>query len=123
MDETVQTVQDLRKYAEYQRKFISKAVVLLKTGGIMTYSTCTFHVAENEEMVRHILDEYPCMSLMPIQFGDGDDMIGLPGLPGVGLTDEEQHMVRRFDPSDEKADTMGFFVAKFRKRCNADAEK
>lgn len=77
----------------------------------MTYSTCTIHVSENEGMIRHILDEYPVMQLV-----DAGIDIGQSGLPGVGLNDMECRLVRRFDPSDEEADTMGFFVAKFIKR-------
>jgi 16S rRNA C967 or C1407 C5-methylase (RsmB/RsmF family) len=105
------TFADLKKHATYQRKFVSEAVALLKPGGIMTYSTCTIHVLENEAMVRHILDAYECMELLPI-----DIDLGLPGLPGVGLTEEERHCVKRFDPSDEQGDSMGFFVAKFQKK-------
>jgi 16S rRNA C967 or C1407 C5-methylase (RsmB/RsmF family) len=77
----------------------------------MTYSTCTIHVSENEGMVRHILDEYPVMQLV-----DAGIDIGRSGIPGIGLNDMECRFVRRFDPSDEEADTMGFFVAKFVKR-------
>ena len=62
-------------------------------------------------MVRHILDTYPEIELLPI----GVDL-GLPGLPGLGLSDAECERVRRFDPADSSSDTMGFFVAKFRKR-------
>ena len=95
------------KHSNYQKMFINKAFTLLKPGGTMTYSTCTFNAAENEDMVRHILDEYPCMKLVPITYN-----IGYSGLPGRGLSDEERKMVRRFDSSGLD-DTMGFFVAKF----------
>ena len=77
----------------------------------MTYSTCTIHHQENEEMVRYLLDEYhPTMELVPINVP-----LGGPGLPGLGLSADECNAVRRFDPSDTDSDTMGFFVAKFRK--------
>jgi 16S rRNA C967 or C1407 C5-methylase (RsmB/RsmF family) len=89
--------------------FVREAVALLKPGGTLTYSTCTINADENEGMVRYIMDEYPCMQLQPIEVD-----IGLCGLPGFGLGDKERSYVRRFDPSDT-ADTMGFFVAKFRK--------
>ena len=62
-------------------------------------------------MVRHILDTYPEMELVSI-----DVDLGLPGLPGLGLSDAECQRVRRFDPADSSADTMGFFVAKLCKR-------
>ena len=76
----------------------------------MTYSTCTFHVMENEEMVAYILSKYKQMELLPIDLD-----VGLPGLPGLGLNEVQRHCVRRFDPSDAQ-DTIGFFVAKFQKR-------
>lgn len=109
----VQTTEhELRSFATYQKSFVREAVALLKPGGILTYSTCTIHVLENEDMVRYILDEYISqMELIPIEIP-----YGLPGLPGVGLTDEQRNYVRRFDPSDIQLDTMGFFIAKFRKK-------
>jgi 16S rRNA C967 or C1407 C5-methylase (RsmB/RsmF family) len=105
------TLEAMEFHAKYQRKFVKEAVALLKPGGVMTYSTCTIHMLENESMVRHILDTYPSLELLPI-----GDNIGLAGLPGAGLNEKECEYVRRFDPSDEQADTMGFFLAKFRKR-------
>jgi len=104
-------VHDINKHATYQKKFVTNAVALLKKGGTMTYSTCTINSLENEGMVRYILDEFPVMRLVPIDYD-----VGLPGLHSTSLTDEERGMVRRFDPSDV-ADTIGFFVAKFQKDC------
>lgn len=106
------TVKGLVSAANYQKKFVDSAVSLLKPGGIMTYSTCTIHALENEGIVRYLLDEYPGMRLMPIEFP-----IGLPGLSGYGLDKNERECVRRFDPADTD-DTIGFFVAKFQKASN-----
>ena len=106
-----QSLPDVMKHAEYQRQFVRNAVPMLKSGGTMTFSTCTINADENEKMVKFILSEFPDMKLVPIP----SELPGLPGLPGMGLTDEERNMVRRFDPSD-KADTMGFFVALFVKK-------
>jgi len=110
----VQTkAKELIKHANFQKLFISQAIILLKIGGTMTYSTCTFNACENEDMIRYILDEYPCMKLVPIDYS-----VGGCGLPGRGLNDTERGMVRRFDPSGEE-DTMGFFVGKFVKAKHA----
>ena len=68
----------------------------------MTYSTCTIHVKENEEMIWHILDEYPSMQLVP------------PGLPGLDFSDDECASVHHFDPSNVEADTTGFFMKSLR---------
>ena len=110
-----QSANELEKHASYQRKFVDQAVQLLKPGGYLTYSTCTINASENEGMIRYILQEYPCMELLPVIPSLN---VGQPGLEGYGLTEEERKYVRRFDPSDEVADTMGFFVALFRKQNN-----
>jgi methyltransferase NSUN6 len=110
----VQTkIEQLQSVCSYQRQFIQSAIRLLRPGGIMTYSTCTIHTNENEIMVRYILDEYPIMELLPIH----NTGIGGPGWFGYGLNEDECQYVRRFDPTDASVDdSIGFFVAKFRKR-------
>lgn len=107
----IKSADELQKHAEYQKQFVKCAVPLLKKDGIMTYSTCTINASENEDIVRFILTEFPCMTLVPIS----DNVPGLPALPGFGLSDEERKMIRRFDPSDVDIDSMGFFIAKFQK--------
>eukprot|EP00934_Nitzschia_sp_Nitz4_P003932 Nitzschia sp. Nitz4//scaffold70_size99833//65652//67279//NITZ4_004601-RA/size99833-snap-gene-0.149-mRNA-1//-1//CDS//3329557153//3922//frame0 len=106
------SMKQLQKHANYQQKFASQAVALLKPGGFMTYSTCTISILENERMIRHILNQYPCMELVEMDPCIG----GQPGLPNVGLSDTERVKVRRFDPHNEEEDTMGFFLALLRKR-------
>ena len=106
----------LDSIVRYQRQFVDCAVQLLKPGtGILTYSTCTLHVGENEGMVRYILDTYSdTMELVDVGIP-----LGGPGRagPGLLLAPDECACVRRFDPLDENADdTMGFFLAKFRKK-------
>ena len=81
----------------------------------MTYSTCTFAADENERMVRYILDHFPSLELVPV-LQDLSISIGGSGLKGLGLDDTERSYVRRFDPQPDVSDTIGFFVAKFRKR-------
>ena len=76
----------------------------------MIYSMCTIHAKEYEEIVWHILDEYPSMQLVPF-----DIALGCPGLLGLGLSDDECAFVHRFDQSNIAADTKGFFVAKLQK--------
>lgn len=104
------TKDDLDSVVLYQKKFIRTAIGLLKCNGYMTYSTCTIHMEENEEMVRWLLDTFPCMVLVPI-----DIELGRTGRPSSSLTAAERDMVRYFDPTDRELDTMGFFVAKFQK--------
>lgn len=83
----------------------------------MTYSTCTMNSSENEAVIHHLLTNYPSMELIPLGVVENaDGNFGRPGLQGVGLTEEQCCMVRQFDPADKDQDTMGFFVARLRKR-------
>lgn len=53
-------------YAEIQREILKSAVLMLKPGGKMVYSTCTFSRMENEETIRWVLENYPEMHLVPL---------------------------------------------------------
>lgn len=79
------TMEDLYGYRNYQRQFISVAISLLREGGYLVYSTCTFDPLENEENVKFILDSFP-MELVPIP---QELRFGKRGLAGCGLTEEQ----------------------------------
>lgn len=52
---------------ERQEAIVSDAVSMLMEGGIMSYSTCTFEEAENEGIVRYILEKFPEMELLKMK--------------------------------------------------------
>ena len=79
------TLEELYGYRNYQRQFISVAISLLRVGGFLVYSTCTFYPLENEENVKFILSNFP-MELVPI---DDEYRFGKKGLSGCGLTEEQ----------------------------------
>ena len=87
------------------------AAFLLKEGGSMVYSTCTFNPLENEVVVANALKQYP-LELIPLP--EPTSELGERGLEGHGLTSAQCDLVRRFNPHG-KDDTIGFFVARFRK--------
>lgn len=47
-----------RSCAERQKNILSSAVKLLKNGGMLLYSTCTFAEEENEDNVRYLINEH-----------------------------------------------------------------
>uniref|UniRef100_A0A383VZZ1 SAM-dependent MTase RsmB/NOP-type domain-containing protein n=1 Tax=Tetradesmus obliquus TaxID=3088 RepID=A0A383VZZ1_TETOB len=110
------TLPALQKLAAYQRALLHSAVHCLKPGGHLVYCTCTINPGENEEHVRYVLDRWPQMRLVQQPL-----LLGGPGLVGPGwLTAVEAQLVQRFDPvpgggSSQEEDTMGFFIAKFKK--------
>jgi 16S rRNA C967 or C1407 C5-methylase (RsmB/RsmF family) len=101
---------DLAGYAKLQRLLLRWAVKLLKPGGTLVFSTCTMNPLENEYNVLFCLETFPLELVPQAPFHVAD-----PGLPIPGLSAESCANVQRFEPGSADIDTMGFFVAKFRK--------
>lgn len=79
------TPKMLTSYAVVQRKLFAAAVPLLRTGGVLVYSTCTVAVSENEDMVRWALDKFTDIHLVA-----AEPLLGGPGWSGAGLTDNQR---------------------------------
>lgn len=105
------TLSELEGIQAMQETLMFTAAALLKPGGTMVYSTCTFNPLENEVVVANALKRFP-LKLIPL--ATPARLVGAHGLPGHGLSDAECAMVRRFDPHGSE-DTIGFFIARFEK--------
>jgi NOL1/NOP2/fmu family ribosome biogenesis protein len=81
-------------YAPIQRQILSQAYRLLRPGGMMVYSTCTFSPQEDEGMVQWFLDEYPDMTISPVTRQEGFSS-GCPSWVTGGKR-ELEHCVRIF---------------------------
>ncbi len=57
--------------AQIQKDLIIAAASMLRPGGQMVYSTCTFSELENEEVIRHLLENVPEMHLCRIPYREG----------------------------------------------------
>lgn len=53
-------------YAPLQKQILDCAVQMLKPGGYLLYSTCTFSEEEDEQVIEWILEQYPALSLEEI---------------------------------------------------------
>lgn len=54
-------------YAEIQKKIVLEAAKMLKPGGKLLYSTCTFDPRENEETVQFLLDSGLGFQILPME--------------------------------------------------------
>ncbi len=91
-----------------QRHILDCAIKMLKPGGYIVYSTCTFSSLENEDNVSYILSQYENMSLAPVT---------LEGLTeGFGYTD-----AKRIFPHKAKGE--GHFLALFKKEGEKERKK
>ncbi|MDO4329042.1 MAG: RsmB/NOP family class I SAM-dependent RNA methyltransferase [Lachnospiraceae bacterium] len=68
-------------YAPIQQAILQQAVRLLKPGGYLLYSTCTFSRMEDEENVIALMKSCPEMELVPLEhFAGAADGFGLSGV-------------------------------------------
>lgn len=68
-------------YAPLQREILKDAVALLKPGGYLLYSTCTFSKAENEDNITAVLNQFEDLELIPLPLFPGAcDGFGLSGV-------------------------------------------
>lgn len=62
-----------RRYAAMQRDILANAAAMLKPGGRLVYSTCTFSPEENERIIAAFLRERPHFRVVPVSPRHGFD--------------------------------------------------
>lgn len=93
-----------------QQSILKEAVTMLKPGGTMIYSTCTFSKEENEQAMESLLSLDDSLHLQELPLFDGFDK----GHPEWGITgNEELTKCRRLWP--HRIEGEGHFVAMVRK--------
>lgn len=60
-------------YNNIQKEIILYAADMLRPGGDMVYSTCTFSPLEDEQLITYLINERPCMSISHIVLDNGID--------------------------------------------------
>jgi 16S rRNA C967 or C1407 C5-methylase (RsmB/RsmF family) len=104
----------ITKLSKIQKGLIELAFNMLKTNGVMVYSTCTIEPEENEAVVSYLLEKYPNAKLEYID----DVKLGIKRTPAItkfhdlNISSEVKNCLR-IHPYDN--DTEGFFVARIRK--------
>lgn len=98
------SLENVQHCAVRQRDILDAAVKALAPGGLLVYSTCTWSVQEDEEIVDYLIKE---KHLSPLQ---------IPAFDGVQLGDSSA----RFYPHLIKGE--GFFIAALRKSEEAEMD-
>lgn len=102
-------------YAKLQEEILEQALPMLKPGGMLLYSTCTFSPLEDEGSVEKILEMNPDMELVDMEGYEGFAK-GRPDL--IGSDREELTKCVRIFP--HKLEGEGHFLALLHKREDAD---
>ena len=58
-------------FSKIQRSIITQAAQMLKPGGMLLYSTCTFDAAENECTIEYLLKKYPEFKIKELKSYEG----------------------------------------------------
>lgn len=122
-----------QELADLQRDILSEAVKMLKPGGQIVYSTCTFAPEEDEQMIAWLLSTYPEFSLEVInkpvsaRIDDGEpawaDKAYTDGTNHQSQTQSQQILKQtaRLWPNHLQGE--GHFVAKLSKQANPEAQQ
>lgn len=105
-------------YAAIQKDILKEAYNMLKPGGSLVYSTCTFSIEEDEGMVQWFIDTYKDMEICEVPHKEGFSY-GRPDLLYHGC--EELKRCIRIFPHIAKGE--GHFAALLNKKENNMAEK
>lgn len=102
-------------YVSLQRSILREVVTMLKPGGMLIYSTCTFSKEENEQAVEYLLSLDSNLHLVELPMFDGFDK----GHPEWGVTNNAGlENCRRLWP--HRIEGEGHFVALVQKEDNAE---
>lgn len=92
--------------ANRQQKILASAMKMLKPGGVLVYSTCTFAPEEDEQNISWLLNNYPHLELMAIKKAAGMD----DGRPEWADNNSDLKKTVRLFPHHIKGE--GHFIAK-----------
>ncbi len=65
------SLEKVKNCAKTQKDIVDYAVFMLRPGGMLLYSTCTFAPEEDEQVIAYLLEKYPEMGLVQVPMADG----------------------------------------------------
>lgn len=96
-------------FSKLQKEIVTQAISMLKPGGELLYSTCTFSPEENEGMISFILENFPEIELLSLSDYEGF----AKGNPAWGNNDSRLKKCVRIFP--HHMDGEGHFLALMKK--------
>ncbi|MGI0025312.1 MAG: SAM-dependent tRNA/rRNA cytosine-C5 methylase, partial [Nitrososphaera sp.] len=86
---------------------IASAASLVRPGGLLVYSTCSFAPEENEMIVNGLLRRFSNITIEPLDYGSS-------GLTEFGDDDYDDQLRNACRLYPHLHDTTGFFIARLR---------
>ena len=99
--------ENVKMCAQRQNEILDNAVVCLKKGGYIVYSTCTYSLEENEMVVDAFLNKHTDFEIVPVR--EKLQPFGSDGVLFEGCINENITLCKRFYPHKNRGE--GQFVA------------
>lgn len=99
------SLKDIMSFHELQVSMLSKALEILKPGGILLYCTCSLEPEENEFVITKVMEE------VNIKI-DKIDVEGKPGLRQFGKYEFNQEITKAKRLYPQETNGEGFFIVK-----------
>ncbi len=116
------TPESPQKYADIQMRLISHVDTVLKSGGKVMYSTCTFSTLENEAVIASALEQFSAWRVVDIKKGAPQNIDITSFRPGVALNNNHSLInTRRLYPFALQGE--GHFLALLEKDDSLEAKK
>lgn len=115
------TPENVLMCAERQAEILDCAVKMLKQGGYIVYSTCTFSLEENEMTVDAFIERHPDFELIPATEKVKENTSD--GINFEGCNCENMHYARRCYPHKTKGEGQFVAVLHNTNECYADFSK
>lgn len=120
------SIENVALCAGRQQEILNHASGMLKPGGVLVYSTCTFAPEENEQCICRFLEEHPEFSVETSETGEkyfehGQAAWVVPEGSCIGEKMQQAEKSYRLWP--HKLNGEGHFAARLRKAGIADGEK
>lgn len=103
---TSHTTYDIEHCVKYQMQLIEAAVKVVRPGGLLVYSTCSFAPEENENIINSLFGRFD-IKIEPIEYGTN----GLTKFGDIKFHDDIKKTKRLYPHIH---DTLGFYIAKVR---------
>lgn len=104
----LKSAADVTRQADVQKKFLDRAVELVRDGGIIVYSVCSMERAEGADQIEALLARNPNLAvdpIAPVEVPDFETCIG----SGGWVQTTPAHL-------PDKGGVDGFFIARLRKK-------
>lgn len=97
-----------KKLSNLQKKILASGIRMLKPKGILVYSTCTYSVEENEQVINWALKKFPEMKMEKLEINYANKINGLTTWRGKKFQDDIRETLRIIPNEHFEA----FFIAK-----------